>query len=298
MPVADSPDFQWTVVYNDSPSDTVPGPDSPDWQTTVQIVPSVQGDAPDWQQVAVGPGGSSLKCPNFFDEYIASLSPTYWWKLNETSGTTAADSADANTGTYEGLYSLDHPGLVSGSLATEFTSPGTTPAWVESTSLLAAPTEYSIAAIYNFTDLTPTNVPLLSFNANQSPVGAPLGASDRGLYVDSSNDLDFYFYNGGSLSLTSGPEIGQDWHMVVATLGPAGTFLYKDGTEVDSSANTGDVAYNGYWIPAGAVFSNSWPGYTGGVSQDYYMRGLLQHVIVWETTQLTAAQIHFVWTLT
>ena len=84
----------------------------------------------------------------------------------------------------------------------------------------------------------------------------------------------------------------------VAYLGPAGTFLYKDGTEVDSSANTGDAAYNGYWIPAGAVFSASWPGYTGGVSQDYYMRGLLQHVIVWETTQLTAAQIAFVWTLT
>ena len=38
----------------------MPGPDSPDWQATIQIVPSAQNDAPDWQVIAVGPGGTPI----------------------------------------------------------------------------------------------------------------------------------------------------------------------------------------------------------------------------------------------
>src|ERR1039457_1120521 len=56
----DAPDFQRTVVLNSTPSDTVPGPDSPDWQETIQVVPSADLDAPDWQVVAVGPGGTPI----------------------------------------------------------------------------------------------------------------------------------------------------------------------------------------------------------------------------------------------
>jgi hypothetical protein len=58
----DAPDFQKTVVLNSTPSNVMPGPDAPDWQETVQVVPSAQTDAPDWQVVAVGPGGGS-PCP-------------------------------------------------------------------------------------------------------------------------------------------------------------------------------------------------------------------------------------------
>lgn len=58
----DAPDFQKTVVLNSTPSNTVPGPDSPDWQLTAQVVPSAQKDAPDWQVLVVGPGGGS-PCP-------------------------------------------------------------------------------------------------------------------------------------------------------------------------------------------------------------------------------------------
>jgi len=37
----------------------------------------------------------------------SAVAPTYYWKLNETSGTTAADSAGSNTGTYQGTVTLN-----------------------------------------------------------------------------------------------------------------------------------------------------------------------------------------------
>lgn len=46
---------------------------------------------------------------------VAADSPTSWWKLNETSGTNAADAGSAgNDGTYENGVVLAQPGWVSG----------------------------------------------------------------------------------------------------------------------------------------------------------------------------------------
>jgi hypothetical protein len=297
----DVPDWQKTVKIVSSGGGPLPGADVPDWQKVVKVVTTANAgqDWPDWQRTIIGPGGAN-PCPGGnFDNYIGSLSPTYWWKQGESSGTVAADSADSNTGAYEGAYTLGQAGLVGGDLAVLYTSAGTSPAWIETSIEAAAPTTaYSIMSIFNLTDVSPLNVPLISFNVNQSPVGAPDGASDRALYIDSSGGFDFYFYNGRALSLTAGPLAGGAWHMAVATLGPAGTFLYLDGEEVASSVNTGDVAYDGYWIVGGAVFSRSFPGYTGAISQDWYMNGLLQHTAVWDGVQLIDEQVNYAWSLT
>jgi hypothetical protein len=42
-----------------------------------------------------------------YNTVVTADAPTYWWKLNETSGTTAADSAGGNTGTYQGGVTLN-----------------------------------------------------------------------------------------------------------------------------------------------------------------------------------------------
>lgn len=42
-----------------------------------------------------------------YNSLVAGDSPVYWWKLNETSGTVAADSAGSNTGTYKGTVTLN-----------------------------------------------------------------------------------------------------------------------------------------------------------------------------------------------
>lgn len=42
-----------------------------------------------------------------YNTLVAADAPIYWWKLNETSGTSAADSAGSNTGTYQGTVTLN-----------------------------------------------------------------------------------------------------------------------------------------------------------------------------------------------
>lgn len=45
---------------------------------------------------------------------VAADGGTYLWELNETSGTTAADSIDSNTGTYNGTYTLGDSQAIGG----------------------------------------------------------------------------------------------------------------------------------------------------------------------------------------
>lgn len=54
---------------------------------------------------------------------VLALSPTMYWKLDETSGTTAADaSGNSNTGTYNGTYTLMQASLTDdGTYAVAFT---------------------------------------------------------------------------------------------------------------------------------------------------------------------------------
>jgi hypothetical protein len=42
-----------------------------------------------------------------YETAVTADSPTYWWKLQETSGTSAADSAGTNTGTYQATFTLN-----------------------------------------------------------------------------------------------------------------------------------------------------------------------------------------------
>ena len=102
--MTDAPDWQLTVSVNASPVGTVPGPDSPDWQATIQIVPSAQNDAPDWQVIAVGPGGTPIgPSKPTYDQLMALYFPTVWYKMDESAGPSAVDSSGNGwTGTYAG----------------------------------------------------------------------------------------------------------------------------------------------------------------------------------------------------
>ena len=49
---------------------------------------------------------------------MAGLSPVAYWRLGEASGTSAADSAGTNPGTYAGGPTLGQPGLLTGDPST------------------------------------------------------------------------------------------------------------------------------------------------------------------------------------
>ena len=56
--------------------------------------------------------------PSAFDTLVEQDGATYYWKLGETTGTTAADSIGSNTGTYTGTFSLDDSLVIGGSNGT------------------------------------------------------------------------------------------------------------------------------------------------------------------------------------
>ncbi|MGC2107094.1 MAG: hypothetical protein WA647_18505 [Candidatus Acidiferrum sp.] len=51
-----------------------------------------------------------------YEAVVTSLSPTYWWKLTDTSGSTAHDSADSNPGTYTNSPTLNQTSAVTGTI--------------------------------------------------------------------------------------------------------------------------------------------------------------------------------------
>jgi len=60
-------------------------------------------------------GGDGSPCLQTFEEAVAALSPVAWWRLNETSGTTATDSSgNGHHGTYHADTKLaNHDGACS-----------------------------------------------------------------------------------------------------------------------------------------------------------------------------------------
>lgn len=50
-----------------------------------------------------------------YDSLVLADGASFYWKLDETSGTTAADSSGANTGTYTGTFTLDDLQTIGGS---------------------------------------------------------------------------------------------------------------------------------------------------------------------------------------
>ena len=59
----------------------------------------------------------------YSDRVMADGAVAYW-KLDETSGTTAVDSLGGNNGTISGGVTLNQPGAVAGGTAMKFAAPG------------------------------------------------------------------------------------------------------------------------------------------------------------------------------
>lgn len=131
------------------------------------------------------------------------------------------------------------------------------------------------------------------------------GLGDRRIYVDRSGRLHFGVI-AGSVQTIATPAQGQPgyinfleprWHMVSASLSPAGLALYVDGerlpvttTEQGAAASSVTSASQGYpsayWTVGAGPTSNAWPG---GLT-DGRWRGPVSKVGIW-TTALTDQQI-------
>lgn len=155
--------------------------------------------------------------------------PVSYWKLDETSGTTAADSVGGNNGTYTGGYTLNQTGIPStgrpavlfnGSsgyvnlgapAALNLTAAWTLEAWVY---LVSTPNGSGIIAEQH----TGSGNVLYEIGFGFSTSGAALTV---GYYTGSA----WYVAAGAGLSLNA-------WHHVVGTWDGTTLRLYADGSQV------------------------------------------------------------------
>jgi signal peptidase I len=236
---------------------------------------------------------------------VTALSPWLYWKLDETAGTTAADtSGNGRTGTYNPNAAAFTRGIV-GALTTDtpnlaVTLNGTTACInTTSTTTMNAPTQ--ITEVVWFKTTTTNGGKLLGFEMPRTgvAVAGSGGTYDRHLYMDGAGKVWFGVYNGGYFTVGSPTSLNDGaWHMAAASMGTGGMRLYIDGTQVATNANSAGETTTG-WFRAGCGNLAGWGASWGGanspttdssVAQNRQFAGSLDEISVWQSV-LTATQI-------
>jgi hypothetical protein len=207
--------------------------------------------------------------------------PKFHWRLDETSGTTAADATgNGFNGTYFGSVSRGAPG-VAGSGAVTFN--GTNALVASATSIPAQPT-FSVEAWFRTT--TQRGGKLVGFGNSQSGTSSNY---DRHVYMTDAGRLVFGVFAGsypGSVQSiqSTGSYNDGNWHHVVGTLGRGGMTLFVDGAAVGTNPTALASFYNGYWRVGGDNL-NGWPARP----TSSYFNGVIDEVAVYDYA-LTAGQ--------
>ncbi len=206
----------------------------------------------DWTPVTVASTGSMTA----YNSTILNAAPTYYWPLNESSGTAAYDWSTANDATLSSTgitRGATGPDLVEPSVATTFS--GATGVSGGSAKLEPGPQTFSIEAWFRTTSTRGGKIVGFGSSATGSS-----SSYDRHVYMSGSGVVTFGVYPGSVQTVASGSGYNNgQWHHVVATLSSSGMALYLDDKKVASRANiTSAQAYSGYWRIGGDNYS-SWP---------------------------------------
>ncbi|MDX2578047.1 LamG domain-containing protein [Streptomyces scabiei] len=160
----------------------------------------------------------------YADEVMAD-SPLFYWKLDETSGTSIANSGSVGgSGTKYAGVTLGLTGISGaiGGYAASFN--GTATAYIEQTSVAATPFDKTNTFEY-WVKTTDTNCNFIGFS------GTPYWYS----FINGSGQVNFTWGDGSALSMTSPAAINNGaWHHVAAVIDSAGGThrLYVDGVSV------------------------------------------------------------------
>ncbi|MFT4081941.1 MAG: PKD domain-containing protein [Nocardioides sp.] len=207
------------------------------------------------------------------------LSPNYYYRLGESSGTVAADAGPAGRdGTYVGTVTQGVTGALANSTDSAISLSGTT-GFVTSPKLSAAPTTFSLAIWFKTTSTQGGR--LLGYSSSATGSSS---SYDRHLYLRNDGTLVFGAYTGVENTVTSTAAYNDGaWHQAVATLSPSdGMKLYVDGSLVGTNSNGSAQSFIGYWRVGG---DNVWSGASTG-----NLTGSLDEAAVFGTA-LTADQV-------
>lgn len=237
-----------------------------------------------------------------FQQTVLGDGPSFFWPLNETSGTTANDASPHGfNGIYEPGTTQGAPGPFTGQSSTAFDGQE---GIVTSANSVASPgpQTFSVGAWFNTT--TNDGGKIIGFGNDQTggssannDANPGSGNYDRHIYMMNDGQLVFGVYSGGVETIET-PDVynnGQ-WHYVLATLGPSGMALYVDGQLIGTNSTTSAQAYTGYWRVGGDNLNawnlDPWGSNSQGTKQphSYYFNGDIADVAVYPTA-LSAAQV-------
>lgn len=213
--------------------------------------------------------GNGIIRPPGFAQVVNSLSPTYWWRLGESSGPTAVDEISAANGTYGSGVTLGQTGALWADTNTAILNDGTDEVAVTTASPV---TDNAWSAVLWFKVSTQTQQ-LLS-----QKDGAGTGRSLATVRVTSGNLACFF---GGTVIEVPVDTADNFWHMASITFsgGAGGTLTaYLDsGANFVSATRTGEGATGALVIGGDKNELNS-------------LSGSLDEV-VWFSSALTSTQV-------
>lgn len=247
-----------------------------------------------------------------------NLGPYLYWKLDDTTGTTAADSSgNARTGTYNSTWTKSQVGALvdqSPNLAATETNAAapaanTSCVYTTSTTGMATPGPMTYSEVIWFKTTSTTGGKLIGLENNRTGVSDSASAGgqyDRMMYMDPTGEIWFGVYDNTEIVAHSQAGLNDGkWHMAAATMSTtAGMSLYIDGKLVGTNANTVSETETkvSYWrVGCGnlAGWGGDWngsnaPTNTEADNLNYPFNGSLDEATVWLST-LTSTQIAFLY---
>lgn len=219
-----------------------------------------------------------------YGKAVYNLDPELYWRLGETSGSTATDSGHNNSpGTYSGKVTKGFAGAIAGTIdtAAQFAPTqnilGTwSPALIASQRSYVNPRTYAVEAWFKTT--TTLGGKIVGFGSSSSGLSSNY---DRHIYMNPNGTLSFGAKAATNVSLTTAtPYNNGAWHHVVGEQSATGMRFYVDGVLVGSNTNAQSANYTGYWRVGG---DNGWAGAP-------WFTGTIDEVAVYGTP-LTDAQV-------
>ena len=203
------------------------------------------------------------------DAYGAAVyadDPDIYWRLDETTGTTAADSGRLNSpGTYRNGFTLDQPGVLAVNAATDFDGNN---GFVSSDQSYDSPAPFTVEAWFNTT--TGSGGKIIGFGNNPNGLSS---SYDRHVFMRNNGTLTFGVWTGFQNTIDTPLSYNDgEWHHVVATQSDAGMELYVDGVLIGTDPQTNAQSYSGHWKVGG---DRTW----GSASP--YFDGLIDEVAIY-----------------
>ncbi|MGC0271840.1 PKD domain-containing protein [Pseudactinotalea sp. Z1739] len=204
-----------------------------------------------------------------YGQAVFAQEPDLYWRLGESSGSTANDSGWMNnSGTYYGGHTKGETGAVLGTTDTAVAFNGST-GYVASVNTFNNPQVFTTEAWFRTTSTAGGKI--IGFGNQRTSLS---NNYDRHTYMLNTGQLTFGVYPGAEVRVTS-PDSYNDgeWHHVVSTLSDAGMRLYVDGVLVDSDPNTAAESFTGHWRAGG---DRVWSG-----ASSNYLNGTIDEVAVY-----------------